>query len=106
MKLAGAFLALVRKFATDLDVEKLRLEMVDLSLRQPDLTTREKARHVVRTTARRAAALGAAASLPPGWTALAAVGPELSALLILQSRMIVGLHLLYGGMPDPEERAL
>ena len=38
--------------------------------------------------------------------AVAATAPELTTLIILQSRMIVGLHLLYGGELDPEERAL
>ena len=34
------------------------------------------------------------------------MAPELSALIVLQSRLIVGLHLLYGGTPEPDERAL
>jgi hypothetical protein len=50
--------------------------------------------------------VGVAASLPPGWLAFAASAPELSALLVMQSRLILGLHLLYGGEPDPDERAL
>ena len=61
---------------------------------------------MIRRTARRAAAIGAIASLPPGWASIAAMAPELSALIVLQSRLIVGLHLLYGGTPEPEERAL
>jgi uncharacterized protein (DUF697 family) len=61
---------------------------------------------MIERTARRAAAVGALASLPPGWAALAATAPELTALIVLQSRLIVGLHVLYGGTPEPEERAL
>ena len=61
---------------------------------------------MVDSTARRAALVGAAASVPPGWMAVAATAPELATLIVLQSRMIVGLHLLYGGELDPEERAL
>ena len=61
---------------------------------------------MVESTARRAALVGAAASVPPGWAAVAATAPELTTLIVLQSRMIVGLHLLYGAELDPEERAL
>ena len=104
--LAETFLRLVEKAATDLDVEKLRADVHAFSARHPDLTTREKAERLVATTARRAAAIGAAASLPPGWLALVTVAPELSAVLVLQSRLIVSLHVLYGGPMTPEERAL
>lgn len=104
--LAETFLRLVEKATQDLDVERLRADVHAFAARHPDLTTREKAGRLVATAARRAAALGAAASLPPGWLALATVAPELSALLILQSRLIVSLHMLYGGPMSAEERAL
>jgi hypothetical protein len=104
--LAETFLRLLDKAAKDLDVEKLRTEVHAFALKHPDLTTRQKADRLVTTAARRAAALGAAASLPPGWLALATVAPEFSALLVLQSRLIVSLHVLYGGPMSAEERAL
>ncbi|HUM03343.1 MAG TPA: hypothetical protein VL084_13725 [Thermoanaerobaculia bacterium] len=104
--LADAFLSLVRKATRDLDLDEIRAEVAALAARSPDLTTRQRADRMVRRAARRAAALGALASLPPGWAAVAAVAPELSALIILQSRLIVGLHVLYGGTPEPDERAL
>ena len=106
MTLAEAFLDVVSRVSTDLDVENLRADVHAFSTRHPDLTTREKARRMVASTARKAAALGAVASLPPGWAALATMGPELSTLLVMQSRLILGLHLLYGGIPEPKERAL
>ena len=104
--LAETFLRLVEKAAQDLDIETLRAEVRAFSAKHPDLTTREKAERLVATAARRAAILGAAASLPPGWLALATVAPELTAVLILQSRLIVSLHLLYGAPMSAEERAL
>jgi hypothetical protein len=104
--LAETFLRLVEKATTDLDVEKLRAEVRAFSARHADLTTRAKAERLVAVAARRAAALGAVASLPPGWLALATVAPELSAVLVLQSRLIVSLHVLYGGPMTPGERAL
>ena len=104
MKLSEAFLSLVRRVSTELDVERIRADVETFSLRHVDLTTREKAERLVSQAARKAAAVGAAASLPPGWTALATVGPEMTALIVLQARMIVGLHLLYGGDPDADER--
>jgi hypothetical protein len=104
--LAETFLRLVEKAAKDLDVEALRADVRAFAAKHPDLTTREKAERLVATAARRAAALGAAASLPPGWLALATVAPEFSALLVLQSRLIVSLHVLYGGPMSAEERAL
>jgi len=104
--LADAFLSLVRKATRELDLDEVRAEVAAFVARTPDLSTRERADRMVRRAARRAAALGALASLPPGWAAVAAVAPELSALIVLQSRLIVGLHLLYGGTPEPDERAL
>jgi len=104
--LAETFLRLVRKATHELDLEEIRKEVHAFSARRPGLTTRERGERMIRRTARRAAAVGAVASLPPGWASIAAVGPELSALIVLQSRLIVGLHLLYGGTPEPEERAL
>ena len=104
--LARTFLRVVEKTTSDLDVEKVRADVRAFSAKHADLPTREKAERLVAITARRAAALGAAASLPPGWLAFATVGPELSAVLILQSRLIVSLHLLYGAPMTPEERAL
>jgi uncharacterized protein (DUF697 family) len=104
--LAETFLHLVEKAAKDLDVERLRTEVQAFTLEHPDLTTRQRAESLVGRAARRAAALGAAASLPPGWLALATAAPEFSALLVLQSRLIVSLHVLYGGPMSAEERAL
>ncbi|MHB8800602.1 MAG: hypothetical protein ACYDBY_19330 [Thermoanaerobaculia bacterium] len=106
MKIAETFLSLVRRASTDLDVERIRDGVLELSRRHPDLSTRRKAALMVESTARKAALVGAAASVPPGWAALAATAPELTTLIVLQSRLIVGLHLLYGAELDPEERAL
>jgi hypothetical protein len=104
--LAETFLKVVEKAAKDLDLEALKTEMLAFSAKHPDLTTHEKAERLITTAARRAAALGAAASLPPGWLSLATIAPELSAVLVLQSRLIVSLHVLYGGPLSAEERAL
>jgi hypothetical protein len=106
MLLSETFLRMVRRASSDLDMESLRAEIAVFSRKHEALPTRQKGLRIIASTARRAAALGAFASLPPGWFAVMAAGPELGALLILQSRMIVGLHLLYGGEPDPDERAL
>jgi uncharacterized protein (DUF697 family) len=106
VKIAESFLSLVRRASTDLDVERIRDGVLELSRRHPGLSTRRKAALMVESTARRAALVGAAASVPPGWAAVAATAPELTTLIVLQSRMIVGLHLLYGADLDPEERAL
>jgi uncharacterized protein (DUF697 family) len=106
LKIAESFLVLVKRASTDLDLEKVREDVRAFSLRHAPLPTREKARLMVASTARKAALVGAAASAPPGWAAMAATAPELTTLVVLQSRMIVGLHLLYGAELDPEERAL
>ncbi len=106
MKIAEPFLSLVRRASKDLDVERIRAGVRELSDRHPDLSTRRKAALMVESTARRAALVGAAASVPPGWAAVAATAPELTTLIVLQSRLIVGLHLLYGAELDPEDRAL
>lgn len=104
--LSETFLRMIRRASSDLDLDRLRSEVDRFCRRHPDLTTRQKGHRMIAATARRAAAVGAVASLPPGWFAFAATAPELSALLVMQSRLVVGLHLLYGGEPDPDERAL
>jgi len=104
--LAQTFLNLVQRVAKDLDLAAIQSEVQAFSQKHVDLPTRGKAERMVERTARRAAALGAVASLPPGWAALATVAPEMTALIVLQSRLIVGLHVLYGGTPEPDERAL
>jgi len=104
--LAETFLKMVEKATTDLDVERLRNDVQALAEKHPEATTREKGERLVTKAARRAAVLGGVAGLPPGWTALATAAPELTALLILQSRLIVSLHLLYGAPMEPKERAL
>jgi hypothetical protein len=104
--LAETFLRLVRKATRELDLESIRSDVMDFSAKYPGLGTREKGELMVRRAARRAAAIGAVASLPPGWGAALAIAPELSALIVLQSRLIVGLHVLYGGRPEPDERAV
>ncbi len=106
MKIAASFLALVGRASTDLDVERIRDGVLEFSRRHPGLSTRRKAALMIESSARKAAFVGAAASVPPGWAAVAATAPELTTLIVLQSRMIVGLHLLYGAELDPEERAL
>lgn len=106
MKIAESFLALVKRASTDLDVEEIRAAVRLFAARHEELPTRGRALLLVDGTARKAALVGAAASAPPGWASLAATAPELSTLVVLQSRMIVGIHLLYGAEPDPEERAL
>ncbi len=106
MKIADSFLSLVKRASTDLDVEKIREDVRAFALSHEGLPTRQKAFRMIDSTARKAAFVGAVASAPPGWGGLAAAAPELATLIVLQSRMIVGLHLLYGGELDPEERAL
>ena len=104
--LAETFLKMVEKATTDLDVESLRNDVRVLAEKHPGTTTREKGERLVTKAARRAAVLGGVAGIPPGWAALATAAPELTALLILQSRLIVSLHLLYGAPMEPKERAL
>jgi len=104
--LAETFLKMVEKATTDLDLERLRIDVRALAEKHPEATTREKGERLVTKAARRAAVLGGVAGLPPGWTALVTAAPELTALLILQSRLIVSLHLLYGAPMEPKERAL
>lgn len=106
MSLAESFLLLVDRVTRDLDLERLRADVARFEARHPSLPAREKARLLIRTTARKAAAIGAVASLPPGLSALVTLAPELTAVLVLQSRLIVALHLLHGREPEPEERAL
>jgi uncharacterized protein (DUF697 family) len=104
--LVETFLKLVEHAARDLDVDRLRGDVRKFAEKFPGATTREKGARLVTRAARRAAVVGGLAGLPPGWAALATTAPELSALLILQSRLIVSLHLLYGAPMEPRERAL
>jgi hypothetical protein len=104
--LAETFLKLVEKATTDLDVDRLRSDVRRFSARHPEATAREIGERLVARTARQAAVIGGVAGLPPGWAVLATAAPELTALVILQSRLIVSIHLLYGAPMEPKERAL
>ncbi|MCK6685143.1 MAG: EcsC family protein [Thermoanaerobaculia bacterium] len=106
VNLSETFLDLVQRASSDIDIDRIREDVREFSRRHSDLTTKEKARRLVDVTARKAAGIGAVASLPPGWASLAAAGPELAGIIVLQSRLIVGLHVLYGREPEPSERAL
>jgi hypothetical protein len=106
LSLAESFLRLVEHVTRDLDLDRLRADVARFEARHPLLSAKEKARLLIDVTARKAAAIGAVASLPPGLSALVALAPELAAVLALQSRLIVALHLLHGCEPEPEERAL
>lgn len=105
MSLAATFLTLLKRASTDLDVEAIRRDVETFVRHHPELSTRRRAERMIALTARKAALVGAAASLPPGWGALLASAPELTTLIVLQSRMIVGIHLLYGAELEAEERA-
>ena len=83
MKLAETFLTVLERVSADLDVEHLRADVEEFSARHPDLPARQKARLMIASTSRKAAALGAVASLPPGWAALATAGTtDASALAV------------------------
>ena len=56
MKIAESFLSLVRRASKDLDVERIREGVLELSRRHPDLSTRRKAALMVESTARKAKA--------------------------------------------------
>lgn len=106
MNLSKTFLELVHRASSDLDIVRIRSEVHEFSIRHAGLPVKEKAHRMIDASARKAAALGAVASLPPGWALVAAAGPELAALIVMQSKLIVGLHVLYEREPSPDERAL
>ncbi len=106
MSLSESFLGLVGRVTRDLDLDTLRADVTRFEERHAALPPREKARLLIHVAARKAAAVGAVASLPPGLSALVTLAPELTAVLALESRLIVALHLLHGREPEPEERAL
>ena len=104
MKAADSFLGLASRVSRDLDVEKIRRDLEAFCRERPDLSVRLQAERLITVTARRAALVGIAASLPPGWLALASIGPEMKVLAVLQARLVIALHLLYG-VPMEHSRA-
>ncbi len=105
MKLGDGLLRLIHRVTDDLDVARIRADVESFRARNATLSTRRKAERLIGITARKAALVGAAAGLPAGWGAALAAAPELTTLVVLQSRLIVGIHMLYGQDMDPGDRS-
>lgn len=96
--------SLLRRLVRDLDRERLAAEVQRFKRKNAELELDLQAAKLVRRTARRCALVGALASAPAGWLAIAALAPDLSYLISQQSRLVFSLSVLYGRDPSAAER--
>jgi hypothetical protein len=93
-----------RSMFEEIDTEKIRRDVAALKESEPDFDSQEHARLLVRRTALRCAAAGAASGLPSGFIAIASLGAELAFLVFQQFRLILGIAMVYGHEPTQRER--
>jgi hypothetical protein len=93
-----------RSLFEEIDMEKLRAEVVAMQEGAPELQRVEHARQLARRTAIRCAAAGAVTGLPSGFLAIGSLGADLAYLMYQQFRLIVAIATLYGHEPTHRER--
>lgn len=93
-----------RSIFEEIDVDKLRKEIDNLRADNPDYSSQQHARSLVRRTAIRCAAAGAVTGLPIGIAAIGTLGADLAYLMYQQFRLILGIATIYGHEPTSRER--
>jgi hypothetical protein len=93
-----------RSLFEEIDIPKLRREVVAIQRDNPAWEPREHARLLSRRTALRCAATGAMTGLPSGMLAVATLGADLAYLVYQQFRLILGIATIYGEEPTAKER--
>jgi hypothetical protein len=94
-----------RALFEEIDTDKIRREVEELKVSEPEFAPREQARLVARRTAIRCAAAGAVTGIPAfGPLAIGSLGADLAYLVYQQFRMILGIATIYGHEPSARER--
>lgn len=98
--LSSAFTRLVQ----DIDLASVEAEVSQLRASHPGADEDELSEILTRRSAIKAASTGAIAGAAGGVFALAALAPDVWNLLRQQSRLVLGISLIWGVSPTPEER--
>ncbi len=93
-----------RSLFEEIDIRKLRREVLAIQHDNPAWEPREHARLLARRAALRCAATGAMTGLPSGMLAVATLGADLAYLVYQQFRLILGIATIYGEEPTAKER--
>jgi uncharacterized protein (DUF697 family) len=93
-----------RALFEEIDTAKIKKEVEELRVSEPDYQPIDYARTLARRTAIRCAAAGAVTGLPSGFIALGTLGADLAYLVFQQFRLILGIATLYGHEPSSRER--
>lgn len=99
------FYDMLQKLVAEIDRDAVESEVRQLESGHPGLTRKEVAALLTRRAALKASTTGAAAGAAGGIIALIATAPDVLNLVRQQSRLILGIAILYGREPKPEERA-
>lgn len=100
----GRFYSLLEKLFKEIDQESIEAEVHALLEAKPDMTKAQLADHLTKKAAVRVATVGAAAGLPGGPLAVLAMAPDIFALVLQQSRLILAIAFLYDEKPHVKER--
>jgi len=98
------FYSLLEKLFKEIDQESIEAEVQALQEAKPDLTREQLAEHLTKKAAVRVATIGAAAGIPGGPLAVLAMAPDIFALVMQQSRLILSIAFLYDRKPHVKER--
>ena len=100
----GRFYALLERLFKEIDQESIQAEVEALKKAKPEMTREQLADHLTKKAAVRVASIGAAAGLPGGPLAVLAMAPDIFALVLQQSRLILSIAFLYDQQPNLKER--
>jgi uncharacterized membrane protein YcjF (UPF0283 family) len=98
------FHSLLEKLFKEIDQESIEAEVHALQKAKPEMTNAQLADHLTKKAAVRVASIGAAAGIPGGPLAVLAMAPDIFALVLQQSRLILSIAFLYGEKPHVKER--
>jgi uncharacterized membrane protein YcjF (UPF0283 family) len=96
--------ALLERLFKEIDQDSIEAEVKALREAKPNLTREQLADQLTKKAAVRVASIGAAAGIPGGPLAVLAMAPDIFALVLQQSRLILSIAFLYDRKPHVKER--
>lgn len=97
--------AALSRLVEDIDIESVEKEVAELRIKHPDADETRLSELLTRRSATKAAGTGAVAGAAGGLLALVALAPDVWNLVRQQSRLVLGISIIWGDRPSPEDRA-
>lgn len=98
------YVALARTVLTDVDHDKIVVEVRKIRQRYPDASNEELVQRLIRQTALRCAAIGAIASAPPGFLSIVPLAADFSYQVLALNRLVLTIARIYGRPTTREQR--